>query len=107
MQSETLVQDLLLKVLAKVNDRVLEFASAARGITDATGQVILSTHAGLVVPHVLSIALYADFQVSVSVEFRKVLRFDATLTMQTINILTDNALENPTILQLYQRHVGR
>ena len=54
----------------------------------------------------LSVTLSAQLQVSVSMEFTKVIAMDTTLPMQTINILTDNLGNMALVNELKHCHVS-
>ena len=107
MQSETFVQDLFLEVLPKVNDRVLKLSTTAWSVANATSQMIFSASPSSIVSHMLSITLHTHLKIGVAMQLCQMFGFYATLTVQTINILTDNTFENSTVLQLNKRHVRR
>ena len=96
-----------MKTLAKVDDSVFELAATAWGITDATRFVLFSFRrcAYAIVTHVLTIALHAEFEICVSVELCEHVSSNTAFTMETIDILTDDAFENVPILQLNQSHM--
>ena len=99
-------QDLLIKVVAKVNDRVNEITSTA--IANPTCLMIVATLgcASTPVAHVLLTTTGAVFEVDVSVNFGHVLWDDSTLAMESIHILTYDSLQDSSALQFNQSHMS-
>ena len=57
------------------------------------------------VPHILTSAILADFQVRIAVEFRDMRGRNATFPVQSIDILTHDVLQMVPLCQLNHRHV--
>lgn len=108
MQCKTLIQDAPNEILTKVDDCVLKLALAAWSVANAASLMLfgLLGSANLVVAHVFSPTLDAELEIGVTVEVSQLISMDATLAMETINVLADDSLEDTTILKLYHGHVG-
>jgi hypothetical protein len=93
------IQILILKVLLKVNDCVNELSSALGIVTESACLVLKhllgSPHSE--VPQELSLALHANLNIGVPVEFSYIFRRNPTLAMETINVLTHYELKIPLI----------
>ena len=102
MQLKTLFENASDKVLTEVDNSVLQFTAAPWSVTNAAGFVLLSIlgAADSVVSHVLSVTLDTEFEVCVPVELSHDLWVDSTLAVETVDVLTDDALEDAAILQL-------
>ena len=106
MEFPASIENSFFQIFSKVDDRVFELTTAAWGITNAASQVRFVANRCLVVTHVLSIALYAEFEVSVSMQLSHQVSSDATFAMKTINVLADDTLEDASILKLDKSHVS-
>ena len=102
---EAFLQNLSLEILTEVDHRILKITTAAWSVTNSASQVSFRFNIGLVVAHVLSVTLNAEFKVCVPVELCHDISVDSTLTVKAINVLADDALEDVAILELNQRHV--
>ena len=89
-------------------DGRLEVSIAASRLALSSRSVILDllsiAHAR--VSHVLAAALLANFKVCIAVELGEIGGGDATLPMQTIDILTHNVLKMVLLEQLNESHVS-
>ena len=96
------------KVVAEVDDGVLEFALAAWGVANAACFVLLGflSAAHAEVSHVLSSALQAKLEVGVSVEVSEDVGVDTTLAVEAVNVLAHEALEDASVLQFNHGHVS-
>ena len=101
-------EDSFVQILAKVDDGVLEMAIASWALALASGAVLfgLLRVADAMVAHVLAATFLADFEVRVAVELRNAGGRNATLAMQTIDVLTSDILQVVPVHQLNQGHVS-
>ena len=108
MEGKALAKDLRHEALSEVDDGVLEFALAARSVANAASPVLLGLLgcADAEVSHVFSSALHAELEVGVSVEVGEDVGVDAALTVEAVDVLTDDALEDASVLELNHGHVG-
>lgn len=90
-----LLNDVAIKVLSKVDNRILELSIAAWRIAGAACLVLLSflSSAHAEVSHVTPTTFHADFEVGVTVQLSHVIRVDAALSVQAIDVLADDELE--------------
>ena len=100
-------EDSIIQLLAKVDDCVLEMAIAAWALAHATRAVLFSLLgvAYTMVTHVLAATFLANFEVRVSVQLRNAGGRNATLTMKTIDVLTDDMLEMVLLHQFNHGHM--
>ena len=105
---EAKLLNVLIQLLTKVDDRILERTIAAWGVAVSSSEVVFGSLgvADSVIPHVFASTLGANFKVSVSMKLRHHLRGNSTLAMKAINILTDDVLEVLSLHEFNKRHVG-
>lgn len=106
---ETGVQDILVELLAKVDNGVNHVASAIRVVTLATSLVRMDFlgDSNSEITHVLFATLLADFKISISVDLTQAVRVNSTLSVETIDILRDYVLEVTSFHQLNETHMSQ
>ena len=99
--------DVVIQILSKIDDSVFQCSIAAWRITESASLVVFTSLsiAHSKVSHVLSTTFRTHFEVCVPVKLRHILCWDATLTVETVNVLADYVLEMLLLHQLNEAHV--
>ena len=105
---EAKLLNVLIQLLTKVDDRVLERTITAWGVAVSSSEMVFGS-LGItdsVISHMLASTLGANFKVRVSMELRHHLRWNSTLAMKPIDILTDDVLEVLSLHEFDECHVS-
>lgn len=107
MDSVALMTNILVQILTKVDNCVLQITIASLGLTFAACLVLLGLRcsANLEVTREPAAALHALLKVCVAVEFGNFVWVNTTFEMEAINVLADNTLQDSSVLKLDESHV--
>ena len=107
MDSIALMTNILVQVLSKVDDCVLQIAIAALSLTLTACLVLLRprSSAHFVITREPATALHALLKICVAVDFGYLVRVNTTFEMEAIDVLADNTLQDSSVLKLNKGHV--
>ena len=102
------LEDLLFEVFTEIDDCIFELTVASWSVTDSASLVVVAllSSSNTVVSHVLTVALHADLQVSISVHISKLGWVDSTLSVEAVDVLADHSLEDSSVHEFNESHVS-
>ena len=107
MNSVALMTHILVQILSKVDNCVLQVAIAALSFTLAACLVLLGllSSAHFEITREPSTTLHALLKVLVTVDFGYLFRVNTTFEMETVNVLANNTLQDSSVLKFNKGHV--